>query len=839
MNVSSSQIKLATKVHKHNLANATRNPMKTVIDLPLSTEMIELLDSSLNTTDDEGYLSEAVGSHLSHPLSAMAVYCPAAAIMASKFSASRIPSPPRSTTQSTKGLGSFLFGSNNNNETGASGKQTSPTTHGNYLENSFDGNQSPAATIKTPTTRPKIDEARSRLDVLWLRRKAELAREDGDLGGAVNIIQEALDVHLGGRDYNNNTNLSRPVLSSDPRELLDTIQKDFFLFDSSAHSKAAVVQRWYHRKHTARCNSITLITKLFRGFRKRKVYNKYKEARRQCAVMLQRRFRKHLLRMHALATKLKKWYKLRKEVQEYHRKLRIYRMARRIQALFRGYRGRNKAGLKRLQFLLVRKIQRTARAYVMRRSRAWVLALFHQRFWLAARRIQTFVRKQQAVERSQMKLLLELSRESIRARKERIVVEEALRMQKIRNQYYFHTDAGRIHLQHVQRRTHVKQLSIKVARAALSEEEVLTQKLIAVLEEYDTDGTGNIPTRRLKKVLSRALIPVDKEQLMILKQRFDPEETGQIGFTDILDWYNSEAADDLVEPDSLSDRLTQMKLTLQRKLRRLTLKTQLHQARKVLNSEQAAWLSKETIGTFRLTHAPKYQCCQCRQAFVLFTDYYVHFDGDGNCGVLQQKGMFFPRYWVKQDWRRQRQIELEVMRVNDEQPYVQYQCTMQSCTHVAHSKNIDVKTATDDMIYKVTDIYREQISTIKKPDLKKHTVQSVKDLFAACECSSATLFAAEAIVRALRLPVSKAWITDGLCPLNEMVKWLSKYLTDYADSDHSSFSDNSSSTKMSDFFKQDDPKKSKHHVEFSLQAMRPPTISDSGLMKRRARYCRN
>lgn len=689
---------------------------------------------------------------------------------------------------------------------------------------------------KTPPLRPKIDEARSRLDVLWLRRKAELAREDGDLSGAVDIIQEALDVHLGGRDYNNNTNLSRPVLSSDPRELLNTINKDFFMFDTFAHSKAAVVQRWYHRKHTARCSKITLITKTFRGYLKRKVYNKYKEVRRQCAVLVQRRFRVHLIRMHALATKIKQWYKLRKDVQAYQKKLRLYRMARRIQALFRGYIGRKRAGLKRLQFLLVGRIQRTARAFIVRRNRAWVLSLFHQRFWLAARRIQTFVRKQQAVVRSQLKLLIELSRESIRARKERIVVEEALRMQKIRNQYYFGTDAGRIHLQHVQRRTHVKALSIKAAQKALSEEEVLTQRLISILEEHDTEGTGNISTRRLKKVLNRALIPVDKEQLMVLKQFFDPEETGQIGFSDIIDWYHSEAADDLVEPDELSDRLSQMKLSLQRKLRGLHLKTALHGARKVLNAEQAAWLSKETIGTFRMTHPPKYQCCQCRQAFVLFTDYYVHFHPEsGNCGVLQQKGLFFPRYWVQADWLRQRQLEQEVMRVNDELPYVLSQCTMQNCAHVVHSAYKDVKKATKEMVHKATDLIRLELSTVKKAHLKKYTVQNIRELFSACECSSACVFAAEAVVKALRLPVSKAWISDGLCPQNDMAKWLSKYLADYAESDHSSFSDNSSSTKLSDYFKSDDPKTSKHHVAFSLSKLRVPTVTDSGLMKRRAR----
>jgi hypothetical protein len=222
---------------------------------------------------------------------------------------------------------------------------------------------------------------------------------------------------------------------------------------------------------------------------------------------------------------------------------------------------------------------------------------------------------------------------------------------------------------------------------------------------------------------------------------------------------------------------------------------------------------------------------------VLFTDYYEHFDvAEGNCGVTQEKGMFLPRYWVQADWRVQRQLEQEIMRVNDENPYVQYQAKLQICADLAHLQHSEVQHRTRALAQKAFDLYKEEYMPIKKAELKKKTIQSVKDLLQYCECAAVSVNVAESITRVMQLPVSKAWITNDLCSLNDMAKWLSKYLVEYQDSDHSSFSDNSSSTKLSDFFKPDDPKTSKHVTGFSLQKYsRLPTVTDKGLLRRRAR----
>ena len=67
--------------------------------------------------------------------------------------------------------------------------------------------------------------------------------------------------------------------------------------------------------------------------------------------------------------------------------------------------GRAVAEKKRMQIIAVRRIQRNCRRYVLRRERAFPLALFHKLFFLAARRIQTLVRRLLAVKRAQVQLV--------------------------------------------------------------------------------------------------------------------------------------------------------------------------------------------------------------------------------------------------------------------------------------------------------------------------------------------------------------------------------------------------------------------------------------------------
>lgn len=268
-------------------------------EVPLSIEYVQLLEKTLSP-DEEDFLHEAVSSRLAQPLDAKSVFCPNASLLSSKYVAPRITALD--------------------------------ATKDDLNPNPIDA----------------LTDAKSRLNVLWLRRKADLFREEGNYFSAVATLEEAIEEHLGvGADYKEmgteaylKANLSQPALSSDPVEILSGISKNMFLFDQSVHLLAGKIQRSYHRRYLFKQRTSTMIARIFRGHLCRRRIRKEREVQRQCAVIIQRRFRIHLRRMHALATKLKRWYFLRKDVKAYQRKLRVYQMARRIQRLFRGNRGK-------------------------------------------------------------------------------------------------------------------------------------------------------------------------------------------------------------------------------------------------------------------------------------------------------------------------------------------------------------------------------------------------------------------------------------------------------------------------------------------------------------------
>ena len=174
-------------------------------DVPLSTEFIHILEAALSA-DENGYLDDSVASRLSQPLDSMAVFCPTASILHSKYAASKIRSD------------NFDEGNN-------------------MMTNTALSDQIQTNTISTITTNHNTSDslsiAKSRLNVLWLRRKAELYREEGQYGSAVAALEDAIEEHLGvqpgykeqGMKAYLEANLSQPALSSDPREINTELMK--------------------------------------------------------------------------------------------------------------------------------------------------------------------------------------------------------------------------------------------------------------------------------------------------------------------------------------------------------------------------------------------------------------------------------------------------------------------------------------------------------------------------------------------------------------------------------------------------------------------------------------
>lgn len=790
--------------------------MRSESELPLSAEMINLLDRKLTDVDDDGCLPDDVSSVLALPMSGISTFCPTAAILESKYTSTRMPQrheieedalmrrgfsahsldgsgklhPPQllssrlhSTRQSGFTAAAFTAPAGNGFFSGSfhdlPSSPTSPATHFSAMPADAyrqSGMLTPSQLQGQLPASPKIHDSKSRLEVLWLRRQAQLAREDGKGELALQLLERALQEHLGSGDYST-AKLADPIISSDPQQLLDNIDSQYYIYDGPVHLQAAKVQRCFHKKFQRKTRMVTHIARAFRGFMARKRIRKHREILRQCAVLLQRRFRLHLRRMHRLATAIKRWFQLMKIVREYKRRLRVYCMARRIQRLFRGNRGRARAAMLRLRLRSCMCIQRTVRAYAVRRDRAFAIRFFHRIYFNAARVVQHFVRRKQAVERAQMKLLIELARENVRARKERIVVEEALRMQKIWDNFYTKSDPGRVHMEHVDRQLQVQRQGLREVRVSLAPDEIASQRAISVLEQFDDDGTGSIFTKRLPAVLQRLCIAANHEKLLHLRTVLDPEDVGFIPITDFMEWFESEDADEFIEPDTVVENMRRLQLEVRRKLRALHIQRHQRKLRKEYHRRHCMWLTKVTINTFRFTHPPKFQCCQCLAAFVMFTDYYLHFDrATGCCGVSGQKAMYLPRYWVRADWARQRQIEAEVIRINDEHPFVRHHARRRCFVDIALRRSSPVRGYHKQLIAKAYELYKDDYLQRSLSDIKERTVHDVEQLVTACSGKSVSDFGADVIMRSLSLPVSSRWIVEEFASTEQLVQWLSERL---------------------------------------------------------------
>lgn len=660
------QKKFAETLQKEKLKQSKqkKNIMAPPQDLPISAEMISLIEANINQLDEEGYLSEGVGSILTQPLNSMSVYCPAAAVLDSKFTATKTLSL---TNRSKSGTG---FGFGNTTGTGFGTATGLGSGFGTGMVGSINVDFSRSLTqelMKTSTTtRKPIDEAKSRLEVFWLQRKAQLAREEGRLMEAKAILDEAIKEHLGTSNYEE-ARLAEPVLTADPKDAFEMVNNDFAIYDTVAHGNAGKLQRFWLRIYRAKWKSATDIARAYRGFHVRKIIRRIHHLRLQCAKLIQRRFRMHLVRMHRLATMVKVWYKLRKDVKAFQRKLFRFQMARKIQCLFRGNKGRAIAYERKVLISSVHRVQRNSRGYTQRRDRAAALRWYHKIFYTAARRIQCLVRRVQAVHRAQMKLLIVLSNENIRYRKERLVVEETLRMKRLHNTFYADTHPGKLHLRDIRRQVRLKQMKRKSRSAALSEEEQATDFVISIAEQYDEEGTGYFSSIWLKKVLARLNIYVDKHQLSYLIGILDHEDKGMINISEFIDWYNSEDADYFVEPEDFvslaAKRYLQARNTAKNVLQLVDPSVRL---RRELNRISSTSTINDTVSTFRMRHPPKYQCCQCLSPFALFTDYFLHFSKKGICPTTGLKGLYFRKYWIQQDWTKQRALEAETIRANVE-----------------------------------------------------------------------------------------------------------------------------------------------------------------------------
>eukprot|EP01039_Chlorochromonas_danica_P003296 gene3296-3616_t len=818
-------------------------------ELPISQEMIAILQQTANAVDDNGYLDDHVSSLLSQPLNSASVFFPTASVLASTLATVKGPNP--------EALGDTdLFKEMRNQGTMGFLPDTSIIS---IPGSESDSITRPAETTRVGTENNQLQDFKSRLQVLWLKRRSQLERKEGHLADAANSMAAAVLEHLGSSDYSQ-ARLLEPTMTSDPIEILTTVKESFFLYDQLAHIKADKIQRCYRKHHQWRSRCAERIAALYRGHSLRKKLREERAIAKQCARLIQRRFRKHLKRMHALATKIKQWYKLWKDVKAYWKRLFIYKMARKIQKVIRGFLGRRLAGRIRRRVCAARLIQRNVRGYLVRSERLYQLTRLHRIFFLAARKIQRFVRYYQAVVRARMKVLLELLAEEMRHKKEVICLQQLLRMEKVKAKLYMKTLPGILQVYFERRKLLAKRLlmieglqkaisasngnstksstkkkkkrssesrkersgdeegteqatgmesimssyALPSAYAAVSQEYALqdgeitfvTPDVIDIMDKYDEFDDSRILTTLLPQVLADLNVNLPSSlAIEALVRRLDPEESGYFEIPAFLKWFESEEADEFIEVDPSGESPMTNKLDkfacLTRGIGMQNRRSKKSQKANLLAKDIEGYLAgnaryrndrllhreivmkhkrKEFIALFRMQHRPKYQCCQCLEAFALFTDYYQHFvretvvvpdimdaketapladskapgeeevqqvgmeneeeeEGEneneeaendeqpeiaqsaeemekeqsdmplatpktttqliGRCMVTQQYALYYPTYWLKEHWQKQRMLEEEIVRVNDEFSYVSYQKRKSLIEVLSHFYNKD------------------------------------------------------------------------------------------------------------------------------------------------------
>ena len=53
------------------------------------------------------------------------------------------------------------------------------------------------------------------------------------------------------------------------------------------------------------------------------------------------------------------------------------------------------------------------------------------------------------------------------------------------------------------------------------------------------------------------------------------------------------------------------------------------------------WSARDTACMYRMKNPPKYSCCRCMTPFVLFSEYFGHFENGEICPQTNEKAVYF------------------------------------------------------------------------------------------------------------------------------------------------------------------------------------------------------
>jgi hypothetical protein len=507
---------------------------------------------------------------------------------------------------------------------------------------------------------------------MWLKRRAMLEEEDGDIDKALKTLESAIELHLGTTDYSK-ARLADPVVSSDPAELMQQIEETYVPYDTTPHLAAERIQRIFRRYFGKRWEAATILGKVCRGFLVRRRFGNKYDILGQCAFLIQRRFRGHLRKMHYYATKIKVWYKTRCQMFDYRKMLYIFRSARKIQRRWRGIVGRWKGYIVKLRFVSALRIQRNIRSYFVRIKRALAISMCHRVYYRIARKIQNRFRIICAIRRAQLRLIGVVIEEQERMQKEEEIYEEALRIEMDKLTLYLKTDAGKLHLSDSSDTIKARNNSFNKIKHTLPEEIILARDATIAFELFDADGSGEIDIDELNNMLIELAIPMERSDLEDLFNEMDEDGGGSVDFNEFKDWYIGSGNK---SSGGLGNMFFKQILRARSLVMELTGITLAKRAERDVLRQCTSWVSRDTQAMYRMQHPPKFSCCQCHEPFVLFSDYFNHFDENHMCPDKMERGLFFIDFSNQQDWTFQRMLEYEINRERDEAPCLEYAATM-------------------------------------------------------------------------------------------------------------------------------------------------------------------
>lgn len=778
------QLRFAKSLAKKKVITSKQLPMKHAVDLPLSSEMVDWLSTALTGTGADGMLNDEVGSVLIQPLDSMSVYCPVGAMMVSQHAAARstavtksnhswqefVDDPNNQLNENSMLTEGASFGFNNNKMEQISAVETVGSLDGEMFRSSTLSTWAQNKSQAPPEKALPIQSAVSRLKVMWLQRKAQLHKAEGNFDDAMENLQDALALHLGTTDYSK-ANLSVHA-HTNPAELLDYIGDTYVMYDKTAHLEAGRIQRCFLRQFRRRHKMATKIQAFFRAFLVRNADYQSNETKKQCAQIIQRAFRRYYAKLCAFSTRIKRWYRVLKQQEDYKKKLFIYRMARRIQRVFRGNKSREFSWQKKMERWGNLLFQRQARSYNSRRQRTLAIKFYHGMLFRAARTVQRLVRSIQAVRRAQLRLLYELAREEDRASRERDVVNETVKVQIAKTRLYMKTDAGRVHMKYAMQRIRIEDNEFNCKKKTMTQEEIMAREAMVSFELFDSDGSGMIDEEELANMLQEMSVTLNAAEFRdLVKEISGGDDGGEIDFGSFLDWYTGGGGEEAANNATNAQKVFKLVLQARHALMEISGQILYKRAERSILRQATAWLTKDITSTFRNTHPPKFQCCQCLQPFVLFTDYYCHFTEAGMCEVASQKAMFFNKFWVMEDWNRQRQVEHEIMRVNDEIPNINYHAYMASIADISLLQDFGVGAIVSHRTKAAQYMFLEKAaSNGDKIDMRKEMFDAVN----ICQDNFISSMTALMIGERLGFRVPKEWVLDDRWDLAAVNEWLIK-----------------------------------------------------------------